>query len=66
MDWSSGLSWLSTLAARRAQRFAETDRGDMGTAFGLDASMVALDALPGPQPLGQERWERRVIRRSDL
>jgi hypothetical protein len=70
MNWSSGLAWLAMLTARREQSFAETDRGDMGTAFGLDASIGAAgDSSPSgsPEPSqGPEPWERRIVRRSGL
>lgn len=71
MDWSTSLSWLTSLKGRREGRDADTDGGDMGTAFGLDASMIAHDepARDGPagaQPTSQEPWERRIVRRSAL
>jgi hypothetical protein len=69
MDWASGLSWLAALAtATTDARSGDIDGGDMGTAFGLDASTAlawrgepGLRAEPGPAP-----WERRVVRRSSL
>ena len=68
MDWSSGLAWLTTLTARRAQRPAELDHADMGTAFGLDASLMppgdwALDAHASGATRVREPFERRVVRR---
>jgi hypothetical protein len=71
MDWSSGLSWLAALASRRTTRCEVPDRADMGTAFGLDASMVGTqetgpEALPGLARTPLQTWERRVVRRSGL
>lgn len=72
MNWAKGLSWWSALRARGAeQSVAEHDHGDMGTAFGLDASLGPIDespamasgALPAPSPLP---WEHRLTRRSSL
>jgi hypothetical protein len=72
MDWSTGLtSWLEALKARRDARVVHTDRADMGTAFGLDASMLAADdpqreALVIPAEASPQPWEHRIIRRSGL
>ena len=69
MNWSSSLSWLGLLAARDEPHGAEADRADMGTAFGLDASMAPFDAEPpathgaAAQPMP---WEHRLTRRSSL
>ena len=71
MNWSTGLSWLAALKARRAARSGDDDRGDMGTAFGLDASMAPGDdgraagrhSLPPPSATP---WEHRLTRRSSL
>ncbi len=71
MDWSTGLSWLAALKARRDERFAHTDRADMGTAYGLEASMLAADdpqpELPAtPAEASAQPWARRIVRRSGL
>lgn len=72
MNWAKGLSWWSALRTRQAQqRSAERDHGDMGTAFGLDASFGPIDeqppmmrgVLPAPSSLP---WEHRLTRRSSL
>lgn len=72
MNWAQGLSWWTALQARRAaQRAAERDHGDMGTAFGLDASFGPIDEqapmarsmLPAA---GSLPWEHRSTRRSSL
>lgn len=71
MKWSLGISWLKTMIARKARTFDPNDPGDMGTAFGLDASMTTgdehgpelLSAWVGPSALP---WEHRLIRRSGL
>lgn len=70
MNWSSGFNWLSTLKARRAnRRSSEPDGGDMGTAFGLDASFGPIDDPVPPSrqtPASPVPWEHRVTRRSSL
>lgn len=73
MDWSARFSWLAALRARPELRFDETDRADMGTAFGLDASMEpeAPAAVPSPSatsatPDATTAWQSRLIRRSGL
>ncbi len=71
MDWSTGLSWLAALKARRDEHFAHTDRADMGTAYGLDASMLAADdsqpEMPeAPPEASAQPWGRRIVRRSGL
>jgi hypothetical protein len=71
MDWSTGLSWLAALKARRDERFVHTDLADMGTAYGLEASMLpAVDPQPEapatPAEAGPQPWEHRIIRRSGL
>lgn len=72
MNWSTGLSWLSALKARReARRSGEPDHADMGTAFGLDASFGPIDDEP-PMLHGSQAapsslpWEHRLTRRSSL
>jgi hypothetical protein len=69
MNWSARFSWLAALRGRRAPRSAETDRADMGTAFGLDASFEPLATVPPghtlpPAPLTP--LQSRLIRRSGL
>ncbi len=50
---SSSGSWWSALGFGKAAASApDTDYADMGTAFGLDAS---LGALPMPEPRGEAR-----------
>jgi len=69
MSWHSSLSWLAALfSLRGARRAREPDHGDMGTAFGLDASLDFGDfERSGELPaLESERWEHRLIRRSSL
>ena len=72
MNWAKGFSWWPAWRARRAERcVAEHDHGDMGTAFGLDASFGPIDAQPPsardalPAP-GSLPWEHRLTRRSSL
>ena len=71
MDWSSSLAWLASLAARSDTRAESSDPADMGTAFGLDASMLsagnsAYDAAGRADDHALEPWERRIVRRSSL
>ncbi len=54
MNWFTGLVWLAARATRVAPADDADDRGDMGTAFGLDASFgpsefEQLPALPAAQ-----------------
>lgn len=54
-----------------APEFAETDRADMGTAFGLDASLAPLQALTPEEAAALEAaaldpLQRRLARRSGL
>jgi|GEM_PF-2212974 len=72
MNWANGLSWVAGLKARHAERrSSEPDHGDMGTAFGLDASFGPVDEPP-PMALGARAepsslpWEHRLTRRSGL
>ena len=51
--------------------FAETDRADMGTAFGLDASLPPLQVLTpeevaAVEAAAQDPLQRRLARRSGL
>jgi hypothetical protein len=70
MDWSARFSWFSALRGQRSSRSGEADCADMGTAFGLDASVDAY-AAPAPSerdmaPLSIPPLESRLIRRSGL
>ena len=71
MDRSSGFSRLPTAESRHEEHVEESDPADMGTAFGLDASMgqvaVGTPEVP-PSSAGSppDLWERRIIRRSGL
>ncbi|HZT56320.1 MAG TPA: hypothetical protein VFA35_08850 [Burkholderiaceae bacterium] len=72
MNWAHGFSWLAALTAPRGEQHAH-DCAEMGTAFGLEASMdehPAGEPEPGcraPAPASPaEAWQRRVVRRSGL
>ena len=70
MNWSAGLAWLAALATRREARGTPIDHADMGTAFGLDASLVPAyesgqDAGPASDRRSRQPFERRVVRRFD-
>ena len=70
MNWSAGLSWLTALGAPRRSEAADTDCADMGTAFGLDASLgtptMPETALDASAPTSVTPWESRLVRRSGL
>lgn len=46
MNKVSRLSWWSKVGSRKAAPADDDDYADMGTAFGLDASMAAEDEIP--------------------
>ena len=65
MSLIPGLTWLTSMAARRSAADNDTqDPADMGTAFGLDASMEAEPAEPSPKsaPTSQTPADRLVRR----
>jgi hypothetical protein len=73
MNWTNGISWFSALRAVRVTRPANVfDNAEMGTAFGLEASMVEPEGDDSPiwksasTPAAAEVWERRIVRRSGL
>ncbi|CAN5492897.1 hypothetical protein BH11PSE9_BH11PSE9_33710 [soil metagenome] len=50
MNLTNSIEWLASLARQRAPGGTdEPDFADMGTAFGLDASLMALGAADGPE-----------------
>ncbi len=52
MDMTRGLSWLASLASRKAGPAAGHEPADMGTAFGLDASFAHEDESTRPEADG--------------
>ncbi len=72
MDESSGLAWWTALRPRPQTPPDADDRADMGTAFGLDASLApaAADtpAMPADPtaPTPAPPWEHRLVRRTGL
>jgi len=71
MNWSEGLSWLAALGKRRHPPARDTDCADMGTAFGLDASLGAPSVseashAAGPATQPAAHWKDRLDRRSGL
>lgn len=55
MSKSTSGSWWSSLGFGKSAPAPDTDYADMGTAFGLDAS---LDTLPMPGPGADPRSEK--------
>jgi hypothetical protein len=56
--------WTRTAALRRGAAAPEPDPGDMGTAFGLDASLGPPDEpVPEPGPRKASFWQQRLNRR---
>ena len=60
MNWNTGLAWLAALGRPHTTRPAgDPDHADMGTAFGLDASLRRFDAddaagiAPAPRSAGR-------------
>jgi hypothetical protein len=71
MSWSGFGWWASLKAKREAKRAGEDDHADMGTAFGLDASLDTVigevSSSGGAAPRSAATpWEHRLIRRSNL
>ena len=65
MSLIPGLTWLTSMAARRSETDDEApDPADMGTAFGLDASMEGEPAKPPPKsdPAAKPAADRLVRR----
>lgn len=59
------LPWWSTMGLRRTEPAPDTDYADMGTAFGLDASIGPIDNVD-PKATGDEgpsadRLNRRSV-----
>ena len=52
MDMTRGLSWLASLASRKAAPASGHEPADMGTAFGLDASFAGEDESTLPEADG--------------
>ncbi len=66
MNLIPGFGWLRSVTSRRLPTRPASDPGDMGTAFGLDASIESMSALnPAPAPLPDARtpWSQRLVRR---
>jgi hypothetical protein len=67
MNRIPGLNWLTVFTTRRTQAppgKTAPDPGDMGTAFGLDASMGAADSgAPTAGLKARAPWNRRLVRR---
>ena len=70
MDWSTRFAWLAAWRGLPVMDAADTDCADMGTAFGLDASLgtptMPETALDASAPTSVTPWESRLVRRSGL
>ena len=64
MNWFTGLVWLASRATRRAAAEDPDDRGDMGTAFGLDASFGPSEFEQLPARPAAQHCEHRLGPRS--
>jgi hypothetical protein len=65
MNLLPGLTWLTSMASRRSPADDDApDPADMGTAFGLDASMESEpgETSPKPGPTPQPPADRLVRR----
>lgn len=66
MNLIPGLAWLRSVTTRRMVANPTPDPGDMGTAFGLDASIestAALHPTPAPEREARTPWSQRLVRR---
>jgi hypothetical protein len=66
MNLIPGFGWLKAVTTRRSADQPAPDPGDMGTAFGLDASIESLsDQRSAPAPVHEARapWDQRLVRR---
>lgn len=66
MNLIPGFGWLRSVTTRRVPANPTSDPGDMGTAFGLDASIESVAELrPAPVPKSEARtpWSQRLVRR---
>jgi hypothetical protein len=57
--------WLRPEAGPREDETAEVDPGDMGTAFGLDATLAPHDDTPASETAAADAatWQLRLDRR---
>ena len=64
MNLIPGFGWLKAVTTRRIAPDPTPDPGDMGTAFGLDASIESLTEKPSA-PVREARapWNQRLVRR---
>ncbi len=66
MNLIPGFGWLRSVTTRRDVGNPAPDPGDMGTAFGLDASIESTAELrPAPAPVreGRTPLSQRLVRR---
>jgi hypothetical protein len=50
MNKVPNIPWWSSVGSRKPEPAPDTDYADMGTAFGLDASMSPREELPPAEP----------------
>ena len=66
MDKVPNQAWWSTMGLHKPEPARDTDFADMGTAFGLDASMVALPEADRGDNTPRDPFKDRLNRRSGL
>jgi len=70
LNWFAGSAWWAALLRWRRSAVAHSDPAEMGTAFGLDATLIPSESFAGDTPIardGNERaWERRLVRRREV
>ena len=59
-------AWWSTMGFRKPEPARETDYADMGTAFGLDASMGPVPEADSSDNTPRDPFNDRLNRRSSL
>jgi hypothetical protein len=60
------LTWWKSMGLRKSEPTCDTDFADMGTAFGLDASMSPMPEHDIRDPLPSDPFNDRLNRRSVL
>lgn len=66
MNKVSNQAWWSTMGFHKPEPARETDYADMGTAFGLDASMAPAPEADNRDKAARDPFNDRLNRRSAL